>query len=76
MNLYYNVFLYLNIFNGSYDFWQTMDDTQLKGTSLKRSSWVIINDGIGGILGTVFGPIGAIVTATVFSVGTNEEINR
>ena len=66
--------LFINIFNGSYEYWESVDQGSLKGTHLKPSSWVIINDGIGGILGMVFGPVGSIVTATVFSVGTNEEI--
>ncbi len=66
--------LYINIFNASYDFWEAWETSSLKGANLKRSSWVIINDGIGGLLGMVFGPVGSIVTATVFSVGTNEEI--
>jgi hypothetical protein len=68
--------LFTKIFNGSYEFWESYEESHLKGVELKKSSWVIINDGIGGILGSVFGPIGSIVTATVFSVGTNEEINR
>lgn len=66
--------LFVDIFNGSYTYWESVDQPSLKGVQLKPSSWVIINDGIGGILGSVFGPIGSIVTATVFSVGTNEEI--
>jgi hypothetical protein len=68
--------LFINIFNGSYQYWEASGDSGLKSTLLKDSSWVIINDGIGGILGSIFGPIGSIVTATVFSVGTNEEIKR
>jgi hypothetical protein len=43
---------------------------------MKKSSWVIINDGIGGVLGTIFGPVGTVVVATAFSVGTNEEIKN
>lgn len=66
--------LFIDIFNGSYEFWNSGNQGSLKGAKLKPSSWVIINDGIGGILGMVFGPVGSIVTATVFSVGTNEEI--
>lgn len=66
--------LFINIFNGSYEYWEAVSQSTLKGIQLKPSSWVIINDGIGGILGSIFGPIGSIVTATVFSVGTNEEI--
>ncbi len=53
-----------------------MDVSQLRSTNFKESNWVIINDGIGGILGSIFGPIGAIVVGTAFSVGTNEEINN
>jgi len=68
--------LYINIFNGSYDFWEMMEKSHVKSTNLRLSSWVIINDGIGGILGLAFGPVGSIVAATAFSVGTNEEINR
>jgi len=41
---------------------------------LKDTSKVLINDGIGGLLGLVFGAPGSIITAAVFSVGTNEEI--
>lgn len=68
--------LFVNIFNGSYDFWESMDESQLKSTYIKDSSWVLINDAIGGVLGSIFGPIGAIVVGTAFSVGTNEEINN
>jgi len=66
--------LFIKIFNGSYEFWEKYQRSNLKGAALKDSSWVIINDGIGGLLGLVFGPAGSIITATVFSVGTNEEI--
>ncbi|MCK5135026.1 MAG: hypothetical protein KAR19_04500 [Bacteroidales bacterium] len=68
--------LFVNIFSGSYDFWETMDASQLKSTNWRRNSWVIINDGIGAIIGMVFGPVGSIVTATAFSVATNEEIRK
>ena len=64
--------LFVNIFNASYDFWESMNASHLKSTCLKLSSWVIINDGIGGVLGSIFGPVGSIVTATAFSVATNE----
>jgi hypothetical protein len=66
--------LFVKIFNGSYEFWEKYYRTNLKGVHLKDSSWVIINDGIGGLIGLIFGPAGSIITATVFSVGTNEEI--
>lgn len=66
--------LFIDIFNGSFEYWESVSRSSLKGVQLKPSSWVIINDGIGGILGSVFGPIGSIITATAFSVGTNEEI--
>lgn len=72
--------LFLNIFNASYEYWSDENNLNLKsvqeGKELKPSSWVLINDGIGGILGSVFGPIGSIVVATAFSVGTNEEIRN
>ncbi len=69
--------LFQNIFNGSYGYWTDEDNSNLKGvTKLDDRSWVIINDGIGGILGLVFGPAGSIITATAFSVGTNEELTR
>lgn len=68
--------LFIDIFNGSYAYWGKREQGSLKGIQLKDSSWVIINDGIGGILGLVFGPVGSIVTATVFSVGTNEELKQ
>jgi hypothetical protein len=68
--------LFIKIFNSSFQFWESYYGSNLKDAQLKDSSWVIINDAIGGILGLVFGPVGSIVTGTVFSVGTNEEINR
>ncbi|MCK5342353.1 MAG: hypothetical protein KAR20_03065 [Candidatus Heimdallarchaeota archaeon] len=64
--------LFVNIFNASYDFWESMNSSHLKSTYLKLSSWVIINDGIGGVLGSIFGPVGSIVCATALSVATNE----
>ncbi len=68
--------LFVSIFNGSYDFWENYEGSDLKSANMRQSSWVIINDGIGGILGSIFGPVGSIVTATAFSVGTNEDIHR
>ena len=65
--------LYINIFNYSFDYWvNTFQNSSLKKSKLKLSSWVIINDGIGGILGSPLGPIGSIALGTAFSVGTNE----
>ncbi len=66
--------IFVDIFTASYAFWEAYETNNLKGAPLKPSSWVIINDGIGGVLGMVFGPLGSIVTATVFSLGTNQEI--
>lgn len=40
---------------------------------LKCSTWVVINDGIGGAVGFIFGGIGSIFTATAFSAGTSED---
>lgn len=68
--------LFGDILNGSYEFWEDFENGQMKGTALKKSSWVIINDGIGGVLGSVFGPLGSVVVATAFSVATNEEIKE
>jgi hypothetical protein len=68
--------LFTDIFNSSYQFWESYENSDLKSTKLEKSSWVIINDGIGGVLGSIFGPLGSVVVATAFSVGTNEEINR
>jgi len=67
--------LFSSIFNGSYEFWESYEEGNLKAKTIKGSTWVIINDGIGGVLGSIFGPIGSIVTATVFSAATNEEVN-
>ncbi|MCD4711071.1 MAG: hypothetical protein K8R52_09505 [Bacteroidales bacterium] len=68
--------LFTNIFNGSYEFWETYEGSNLKAKSWNKNTWVIVNDGIGGVLGSIFGPIGSIVTATLFSAATNEELNR
>lgn len=66
--------LFTNVFNASYEYWTEDSDSNLKRLKLSDRSKVIINDGIGGLLGLVFGPAGSVITATVFSVGTNEEI--
>jgi len=66
--------LFTNIFNASYEYWTKEYNSNLKGLKLKDTSKVLINDGIGGLLGLVFGAPGSIITAAVFSVGTNEEI--
>jgi len=68
--------LFTNIFNGSFSFWTNETNTCRKAAELDPSSWVIINDAIGGILGSVFGPVGSIIGAAVLSVGTNEEIKN
>lgn len=68
--------LFVNIFNGSNTYWEDVYTSDLKNLKIKDGTWVIINDGIGGLLGLIFGPVGSIVTATVFSAGTYEEINR
>lgn len=66
--------VFVDIFNNSYIYWTDFYSEKKSVTRLKRSSWVIINDGIGGILGSIFGPVGSVVTATAFSLATNEEI--
>ncbi len=66
--------LFTNVFNASYAYWTEDRNSNLKTLKLSDRSKVIINDGIGGLLGLVFGPAGSVITATVFSVGTNEEI--
>jgi len=67
--------VFVNIFNNSYNFWVSSPHTSsLKSVKMKGSSWVILNDGIGGILGSAFGPIGSIALATTFSIGTNETL--
>lgn len=68
--------LFVNIFNGSNSYWEDVYTSDLKGRKIKDGTWVIINDGIGGLLGMIFGPPGSIITATVFSAGTYEEINK
>jgi hypothetical protein len=67
--------LFSNIFNSSYEFWGNFEKGNLKAKPISGATWIVINDGIGGILGSVFGPIGSIVAATVFSAGTSEEVN-
>jgi len=66
--------LFTSIFNSSFSYWTNVDNTNLKSALINDSSWVIINDGIGGVIGSIFGPIGSIITATIWSVATNEEI--
>jgi hypothetical protein len=68
--------LFVNIFNSSYIYWTGEDNSNLKHLELDDNTKVIINDGIGGILGLVFGPAGSIITATVFSAATNEELKN
>ena len=40
------------------------------------TTWVAINDGIGGLMGSVFGGVGAVILGTIFSAGTNENIKN
>lgn len=68
--------LFVSIFNSSYIYWTGDDNSNLKYLGLDDNTKVIINDGIGGILGLVFGPAGSIITATVFSAATNEELKN
>ena len=66
--------IFVDIFNNSLLYWTGNDPNyNPHNKKLKKSSWVIINDGIGGILGSAFGPMGSIILGTAFSVGTNEE---
>lgn len=69
--------VYVDIFNSSFNYWLQSDgDNAEKKAKLKPSTWVIINDGIGGVLGSAFGPIGSVALGTVLSAGTNEEIKN
>jgi AAA+ ATPase superfamily predicted ATPase len=72
-------YIFVNIFNSSSDYWNnfsTNSSQQSTKALIKTSSWVIINDGIGGIVGSIFGGVGSIVVSTVFSVWTNEQIKN
>lgn len=66
--------LFVSVFNSSYAYWTGEGNSNLKHLKLDDNTKVIINDGIGGILGLIFGPAGSIITATAFSVATNEEL--
>lgn len=69
-------YAFINTFESSNNFWNNNFEYSEKMHSrrLKGSTWVIINDGIGGIAGSIFGGIGSIVVGTVFSAWTNEQI--
>lgn len=68
--------IFTDIFNSSYEYWlENPTSSAKKSTKIKNSSWVIINDGIGGIIGSAFGPLGSIMLGTAFSIGTNEELD-
>ena len=64
---------FISIFNSSFDYWGN-SDSNLKSVNISDDTWVLINDGIGGILGSAFGPIGSIILGTAFSIGTVEEL--
>jgi len=66
--------IFVDIFNSSFTYWEEFYSSKKSNLKLKDSSKVIINDAIGGVIGTIFGPIGSVLTAAVFSVGTNEEL--
>jgi len=64
------IIIFQTIINYSANFWLTKYSSRLK---LKCSTWVIINDGIGGVLGSAFGGVGGVILGTVLSAGTNKE---
>jgi len=66
--------VFVDLFNSSFTYWEEFYSSKKSALKLKDSSKVIINDAIGGVIGTIFGPIGSVLTAAVFSVGTNEEL--
>lgn len=65
-----SVQLVLSIFRHSKDHWE---DTGVQ--KLKPGTWVIIADGIGGLIGSSGGPGGAIVLGAAVSALTNEYYN-
>ncbi|NMB63533.1 MAG: hypothetical protein GYA16_01550 [Spirochaetes bacterium] len=64
------VIIFQTMINYSANYWETIYSSRLK---LKCSTWVIINDGIGGVLGSAFGGVGGVILGTILSAGTNEE---
>lgn len=42
---------------------------------IKPGTWVIVNDGIGGVLGILFRGVGSIIVGTAASAWTNEELD-
>lgn len=66
--------VFIDLFNSSFTYWEEFYSSKKCALKLKDSSKVIINDAIGGVIGSIFGPIGSVLTAAVFSVGTNEEL--
>lgn len=65
----YVVQMTLSLMRQSMEYWRSQGVQKLK-----PSTWVIINDTIGGVLGTVFGPFGSILLAGAASAYTNEQI--
>ncbi len=57
--------VFQEVVNNSASYWEDKN-------RLKCSTWVIINDGIGGLAGLPFGGAGSIVAGTAMSAGTNE----
>ncbi len=47
-------------------------DPGYSAQQIKCSTWAIIHDGIGGVLGSAWGPYGAIILGTAFSAYTNQ----
>jgi len=61
--------VFADVFNNSYNYWS------INNNRLEDDTWVIINDGIGGVLGLAFGGIGSVIVGTTFSAYTNEELS-
>lgn len=71
-----NEMLYLNTYKeiaiASNIFWT--DYLNKSGDKPSDTEWVIINDGIGGLIGLGFGGAGSVILATAFSYGCAHEL--
>ena len=66
--------IFADVCSSSFHFWSPGSGGVEPAKMPEDSTWVIINDGVGGVLGLVFGGFGSVAVGTVLSAWTNENL--
>lgn len=67
--------VFSDVINNSFIYWTNSNAGFINSGGLSDTQWIILNDGLGTILGLPFGGIGGTILGAAFSAGTADDLD-